>query len=177
MSRGTRIAFFSMVAVVLLTASICAVASVQWIDRVFAGALINERMVIGNIGRYTWTGIGAGLKYPDKVLAVNGRPITSMEELYAVILPEPPGHPMTYLLERDGQRFQAMVATMRFTWLDLALTFGLMALAGLIYLSIGAVVFLLKPATRASWAFLLVSFFVGVYGISAFDLLATHMGF
>jgi len=83
MSRGTRIAFFSMLAVVLLTALICAVASVQWIDRVFPGALINERMVIGNVGRYTWTGIGAGLKYPDKVLEVDGRPVGSMAELAA----------------------------------------------------------------------------------------------
>lgn len=177
MSRGTRIAFFSMLSVALLTGAICAVASIQWVDRPFAGALINERMVVGNIGRYSWTGIEAGLKYPDKVIAVNGHPVRSMKELDTFIHPALPGHPMTYLIERDGQRFPMMAATMRFTWLDLLLTFGLMALAGLIYVSIGVVVFLLKPATRASWAFLLVSFFLGIYGISAFDLLATHMGF
>jgi class 3 adenylate cyclase len=177
MSRGTRVMFFSMLAIALLTALICAVASIQWVDRLFAGALINERMVIGNIGRYTWTGIGAGLKYPDKVVAVNGEPVSSIRELDAFVGKALPGQPLSYLIERDGRRFQMMMATMRFTWLDLALTFGLMALAGIIYLSIGVVVFLLKPATRASWAFMLVSFFVGIYGISAFDLLATHLGF
>ena len=166
-----------MLAVVLLTALICAVASVQWIDRVFPGALINERMVIGNVGRYTWTGIGAGLKYPDKVLEVDGRPVGSMAELDEIVLRAQPGRAMRYVLERDGQQFEATVATMRFTWLDLAATFGLMTVAGVTYMSIGAVVFLLKPATRASWAFLLLSFCVGVYGISAFDLLATHLGF
>jgi class 3 adenylate cyclase len=177
MSRGTRIAFFSMLLVALLTGAICAVASSKWVDRPFAGALINERMAVGNIGRYSWTGIEAGLKYPDKVVAVNGHPVRSMKELDSFIRPALLGLPMTYLIERDGRQFQMMVATMRFTWMDLLLTFGLMFLAGLIYLSIGVIVFLLKPATRASWAFLLVSFFLGIYGISAFDLLATHMGF
>ena len=54
-----------------------AIAS-RWIDRPFAGFLMNERMVPGNVGRYEWTGTQAGLRYPDKILAVNGRPVASI---------------------------------------------------------------------------------------------------
>ena len=177
MSPATRLAFFAILLAVVIIGAICAVASVAWIDRPFAGVLINERMAVGNLGRYNWTGIEAGLKYPDKILKVNDRPVASMKELDEVIRHTRVGDPLTYVVDRDGHLFQITVATMRFTLADLLLTLGFTFLAGLIYLSIGAVVFLLKPATRASWAFLLVSFFLSIYTITAFDLLATHLGF
>jgi class 3 adenylate cyclase len=52
-----------------------------------------------------------------------------------------------------------------------------MLIAGLMYLSMGTVVFILKPAARASWAFLLVAFSLSIYTVTAFDVVATLLGF
>src|SRR5213596_928250 len=177
MSRPARVMFVSILVAGALISLVCIFASGTWIDRPFAGVTINERMAVANIGRLNWTGLDRGFKYPDKIVAVDGRPVHSMKELNDIILGSPVGEAHTYLVERGDRRFQLTIPTMRFTWIDLILTFGLMLVAGLMYLSMGTVVFLLKPSARASWAFLLVAFSLSVYSITAFDVVTTLLGF
>src|SRR5207249_11072454 len=64
-----------------------------------------------------------------------------------------------------------------FTWIDLLLTFGVTFIPGVIFCGLGVSVFLLKPNTSVSWAFLLTCVCLGVYGIIAFDVQSTHWGF
>ena len=177
MSRPARVMFVSILVAGALISLVCIFASGTWIDRPFAGVTINERMAVANIGRLNWTGLDRGFKYPDKIVAVDGRPVHSMKELNDIILGSPVGEAHTYLVERGDRRFQLTIPTMRFTWIDLILTFGLMLVAGLMYLSMGTVVFLLKPSARPSWAFLLVAFSLSVYSITAFDVVTTLLGF
>src|SRR5213083_2293914 len=177
MSRPARVMFVSILVAGALISLVCIFASGTWIDRPFAGVTINERMAVANIGRLNWTGLDRGFKYPDKIVAVDGRPVHSMKELNDIILGSPVGEAHTYLVERGDRRFQLTIPTMRFTWIDLILTFGLMLVAGLMCLSMGTVVFLLKPSARASWAFLLVAFSLSVYSITAFDVVTTLLGF
>jgi class 3 adenylate cyclase len=177
MSRPTRATFVSILVASALISLICVFASGTWIGRPFAGVTINERLVVANIGRLSWTGLEGGFKYPDKIIAVDDRPVHSMKELNEIILRGPIGEAHTYLVERGDSRFRLTIPTMRFTWVDLFLTFGLMLIAGLMYLSMGIAVFLLKPAARASWAFLFVAFSLSVYSITAFDVVTTLLGF
>src|SRR5213596_532259 len=177
MSRPARVMFVSILVAGALISLVCIFASGTWIDRPFAGVTINERMAVANIGRLNWTGLVRGFKYPDKIVAVDGRPVHSMKELNDIILGSPVGEAHTYLVERGDRRFQLTIPTMRFTWIDLILTFGLMLVAGLMYLSMGTVVFLLKPSARPSWAFLLVAFSLSVYSITAYYVVTTLLGF
>src|SRR2546426_557098 len=177
MTERARVMFVSILVAGALISLVCIFASLSWVDRPFAGVTINERMVVANIGRLNWTGLDRGFKYPDKIVAVDGRPVHSMKELNDIILGSPVGEAHTYLVERGDRRFQLTIPTMRFTWIDLILTFGLMLVAGLMYLSMGTVVFLLKPSARSSWAFLLVAFSLSVYSITAFDVVTTLLGF
>ena len=170
-----------ILAVVLTVVVVLSVIAVEkattWVDHPFAGFLVNERLVLGNIGQYHWTGTWAGLKWPDKVVAADGRPITSMRDLQALARGVPVGTPIVYTIERDHEVRNVTVPTMLFGWGDLVMTFGVTFVAGLIYLLIGVAVFLLKPDTKVSWAFLAACVFLSLFAITSFDIQSTHAGF
>jgi serine phosphatase RsbU (regulator of sigma subunit) len=173
----SRSIFGMLILIVLLICTICGGLAVRWIDKPFAGFLVSPRMVLGNMGSYHWTGTQAGLKFPDKVLTANGQPIASISDLERVISPLPVGTPITYTVERGGQIIEVVIPTMRFTQVDLATTFGIPFVSGIFYFLIGVIVFLLKPDTHVTWAFLLSCFFLSLYTIIAFDIQSTHWGF
>src|SRR5262249_36379054 len=72
---------------------------------------------------------------------------------------------------------EVIVPTMRFTWNDLAMTFGVTFVAGLIYVLIGFIVFLLKPDMKVSWAFFIACVSLSLFAITSFDIQSTHAGF
>jgi len=174
---ASRIVFFALVLTFAVVSATCLLIASRWIDRPFAGFLMNERMVPGNVGRYNWTGTQAGLRYPDKILTANGRPVSSMEDLNAIIRETEPGDPVKYEIERAGRVIEVAVPTMRFTWADLVMTFGITFLSGLLFLCLGVVVFLLKPDAPVSWVFLVMAACLGLYSVTAFDIQSTHAGF
>lgn len=162
---------------VILISAIAAVKALTWVDQPFAGFLVNERLVLGNIGQYHWTGSEAGLGWPDKVVGADGQPIASMRDLQATAQRVPVGTPIVYTIERDGERRDVTVPTMRFGWDDLVMTFGVTFLSGLIYVLIGLVVFVLKPDTKVSWAFFGACVSLSLFAITSFDIQSTHAGF
>jgi class 3 adenylate cyclase len=173
-SRGV---FLGLILVVVLISGITVVNALRWVGKPFPGFLVNQRMVLGNIGRYDWTGTRAGLKWPDRIVRADGRPIASMRDLDAIVVAKSVGETVTYEIERDGRIIELRLGTMRFTWLDLFMTFGITFLSGWIYLSIGAAVFVLKPDTEVSWVFFLACLFLSLFTITSFDVQSTHWGF
>lgn len=155
--------FIGLVLVALIINILCITNNIKWIDRPFAGFMINQRIIFTNVGQSQWTGIRAGLRYPDKILKANDKPISSLKDLQDIINKSGVGEQIRYSLDRAGQVIEVTIPTMRFTWLDFILTFGIPFLSGFIYIVIGVVVFILKPDTEVSWAHLLLCLFLGVY--------------
>jgi hypothetical protein len=172
-----RIALAGMVLLLLVVTIICVVNALKWVNKPFPGFLLNERMAIAPIGQYNWTGVQAGLKYPDKILTADGRAVSSTGELEEVIIQKPVGTPISYTVERGGQIVEVRVSSMRFTWVDLLMTFGSTFIAGIIYMLIGLVVFSMKPDTKVSWTFLTACLFLSLWVITIFDMQSTHYGF
>src|SRR5881296_960030 len=172
-----RVVFMALILMAVSVSMICPVLAVQWANKPFAGFLVNERMVPGNVGQYHWTGTEAGLNYQDKILKANDQPLSSRNDLDKVVRSVTVGTPIRYLVDRGGAVRDLTIPTMLFTWADLLVIFGVTFFSGLAFLLIGAIVFLVKPDTKASWAFLLACFFLGVYTITVFDVQSTHRGF
>jgi sigma-B regulation protein RsbU (phosphoserine phosphatase) len=172
-----RIALAGMVLLLLVVTIICVVNALKWVNKPFPGFLLNERMAIAPIGQYNWTGVQAGLKYPDKILTADGRAVSSTGELEEVIIQKPVGTPVSYTVERGGQIVEVRVSSMRFTWVDLLMTFGSTFIAGITYMLIGLVVFSMKPDTKVSWTFLTACLFLSLWVITIFDMQSTHYGF
>ena len=108
-------------------------------------------------------GAAAGLRSGDKILAVNGRPYSTFDELFfGNIRRDEPGSVNTYTVLREGQTVEIQVPTGR---VGLAAVFwrsGPLFAVGLIYVLIGALVFLMKPRAAESWLFLRMTCFFGI---------------
>jgi class 3 adenylate cyclase len=174
---ATRVLFIAVVTGILLVTPIVLYDALPWVNRPFAGFLLNPRLVVGTAGQYHWTGQASGIRNPDRVVAVAGKEVTSSTDVYAAVRSYPPGTPITYGIARGGRVEHVTVESMRFSWADLAMTFGITFGAGLVYLSIAAIVFLLKPDAEASVAFLVGCAMLSLYTIVSFDVFATHRGF
>jgi class 3 adenylate cyclase len=170
----SRISFLALVLLFLALTVISYVNATSWIGKPFAGFLINQRLVVVDFGRDEWTGLREGMRYPDKILKADGRPIVSDHDLYDMVRGRGIGERVTYLVEAQGKLREVTVSTMRFTGTDVLMTFGLDLLAGTMYMALGLVVFFLKPDTRVSWAFFMLSLALALYFLTGFDVSSTH---
>ncbi len=173
----SRTIFFVIILFALVVGAVCIRNALQWIDKPFPGFLLNQRMVVGYIGQYYWTGTQAGLKYPDKILKANNIAISSTDDIDKIIINKNIGDPVTYSVERGGKIIEVTIPTMRFTITDLLMTFGIIFFLGILYVLIGAIVFVLKPDTTVSWVFLTGCFLQGISSFVSFDMETTHFGF
>ncbi len=169
--------FCGIILVALLVGAISIWNAVTWMTEPFPGFLLNQRMVVGYIGQYNWTGTQAGLRNPDKIIKANDRTVSSAKELQEVIRRAGVGHPVTYMVDRGGEVISKTVSVMLFTGVDLLMTFGILFFLGSCYLIIGITVFVLKPDTKVSWVFFLACLLLAVSNFASFDIESTHFGF
>ena len=135
MSVATTLSRFSTRDVSALAAALLAVLLAFWIliaslarvvvhvDEPFPGVLANHRLVVTNTGQYDWTGSTAGLKYPDKILAVDGTPVDSLEALYSTLEGWDAGVEFYYSIKRGNETLEVEVPSMEFSWADFLLKF------------------------------------------------------
>jgi class 3 adenylate cyclase len=141
--------------------------SVKNVGRPFPGFRLNQRMVVANVGQYSWTGVRAGLNYPDMIVRADGREVSSLEELHGIVSGKSAGTPVTYAVEKEGEVVKLVIPTMVYSWKDFFLTQGIFILAGIAYFFLGLVVYILKSGTNVSWAFLFTCFFLSIFNITA----------
>jgi class 3 adenylate cyclase len=152
----------------------CTITAILWVNKPFPGFLFNARQVVADFGLYHWSGVQAGLRYPDKLISANNRPIVTDADLEDLIQSVPVGTEITYEFDRHGERIRVTLPTMRLTAWDLAMTFGIELVTALLFFSLGTAVFLMKPDTELSWAFFLACSWLGVYVVFGFDVVAVH---
>ncbi len=172
--RASRISFSAVVLLVLTIGTVCMIDAVRLVGRVFPGFFVNERLVAANFGRPDWTGPQGGIKFPDKLRQANERDLHVARDLESVVSSIPIGESIHYVLERDGNQVETAIPTMPFSWTDLVLTFGPTLSAGMLYLFIAAVVYVLKPDTPVTWALVLSCLLMGTYQMLSFDVASTH---
>ena len=172
--RASRVAFASIMLGGLVIGLFCLMDAVGFSGKPFPGFLMNERLNPSNLGRPGWTGPREDLRYPDKILTANDRSLSSPADLEALLKQTPLGESITYKFERDGVVRTARVPTMLFTWTDLALTFGPPFAAGVLYLVIALVVYVLKPDTQVTWALVFSCVLIGMFHLLVFELSSTY---
>ncbi len=136
------------------------------VDEPFPGILANHRLVVTNTGQYDWTGSTAGLRYPDKILAVDDARVDSLDALYSTLQGWEPGVDFYYTIKRGDETLEVEVPSMKFSWANFLLTHGLAFLVGFAYLVTGLIVFVLKFNRPVSWAFFSACFFLSIYYFS-----------
>jgi serine phosphatase RsbU (regulator of sigma subunit) len=108
-------------------------------------------------------GQAAGLRPGDRIVAVNGRAYDSFDELFfGNIRREEPGSLNTYTVIREGTQLEIPVATGRVGLSAVVTRSGPLFLVGILYILIGALVFLMKPKAEESWVFFCMTCFLGI---------------
>lgn len=100
------------------------------------------------------SGEASGLAPGDRIVAINGRPYSTFDELFfGSLRNEEPGSSNRYSVQRDGRTLEISVPTGRVGAGAVLARSGPLFLVGTIYILIGALVFLMKPKAHESWLF------------------------
>ena len=175
-TKISRLLFATVILSGLVTSGISFINAYTWLDRPFTGFMLNARMIVQDTGLPYWTGVQARLNYPDRVLSANGIKLASRKDLDKVVKASRLGDPMVYEFERDGKISTIAIRTMTFSRFDFTLIYLIPFVSGLIYLLLGFVVFIMKPDTKVSWAFLSVCLFLSLHITTSFGVVSGQVG-
>ena len=152
--------------------------STRWIGRTFPGFLVMANGVIPSIALPDWSVTSAGILFQQQVVAVDGTPVTSPAEVYALAAAAPPGTLHRYTVRtRNGVTSTVGVRARVFALYDYAMLFGAYLSTGLAFLLTGLIVVWLKPGAPASGALLVQCLTTGVFVVTAADLYGPHWFF
>src|SRR5262249_32169560 len=148
---------FCLLAVALPIACLATWKTLDWIRPAglpFPGVFVMENGIVPTVGLYHWTGMTHGMPFAARVIAVDGHPVHSSTEGYALAAAVPVGSTVEYTIDHDGSLETRRVPTMLFRPTDYFWTLGLFVIDGFMGLAAAFVVSLLKPRSPAARGFL-----------------------
>jgi len=174
-SRITSLLFYVLVGIMVAISATSFVAALSWLNKPFAGFLLYEEAFVGSFKSSEWAGIKAGLKFLDRIAAVDGKPVLEGQDVVDTVRQKAPGTPVRYIVKsKEGTR-EVTVPVEIFTVKDFLLVFFVVFLGGSIIYAFGITVYLLKPNMRVSWVFLLESLWLGTYMVSGFEIQSSYI--
>lgn len=152
--------------------------SLRWIGATFPGFFVMANGVIPSIALPEWAIGDTGRLFQHQVLAVDGAPVESAEEVYRLATARPPGSAIVYRLRsQDGAVASVTVRSRTFSRSDFVLLFGAYLVNGIAFLAIGLLVSALKPGEAASRALLVATATTSLFVVTAADLYGPHWFF
>ena len=158
----STIAFVSVLALAIAIAGLYLYNIIKWGDYPDFGFGFRTATGIEVVGVVTEHGRKAGLKLGDRIIKVNDKVFTDIQNFRAA-MQRKLGEKNTYLIEREGKRFEVTITNVSLGLKRAFSKSGLPYLIGLCYALIGTLVFLMKPHRRASWIFFLFAATVGLF--------------
>lgn len=159
---------FLMVAVTL-------VASFQWINRPFPGFFLYGNLAIGPDFLPEWSGNREAVRFLDRLIAVQGEKIAHPRDLYRVVQGSPLGSNFRYTFERGGKQFEVVISSMRFSFHDWLLSFGIYLIAGVGFLAIGFTPFYFRSTSPAATPLFFMVSAIFLWFTSTFDFMTTQL--
>jgi hypothetical protein len=162
-----------LVCATLLVALTCGAATfgaADWIGKPFPGFLVLDNRVVASAGLARWPAIEGAEIYQQQIVAVNGTPLPSADDLWRQVRDLPVGSELLYRFEGDGKSFERTIATRHFDTTDFGLLFGAYLLNGLVMGAAALGIRFLRgrhPLAGATVPLLLIS---SLWGLSAMDL-------
>ncbi len=151
------------------------VAALSWLNKPFPGFLVYPWPYVGSYSLKEWPGRQAGIKFMDRIVAVDGQPVFGGKDVFQIIRQKQPGTPVRYLVESKGKTHEITVPVALFSVKDLLLTFGTIFPCGLVLCILSFIVILLKPNIASSWIFAGMGLSLGGYLITGLDSMSSHL--
>ncbi|MGE5224028.1 MAG: hypothetical protein ACM3PY_16430 [Omnitrophica WOR_2 bacterium] len=167
-----------ILAVAVLVFLVAPFRAISWARLPFPGFVVEQTLVVTNIGGNRWSGRAAGLEYPEKVIAIEQQPVSTPADYLAAISTKAVGMRVTVeTIQPDGtQRSHPDILLTSFPLADLIMLFWLPYGIGLVYLALGLWIYSLRKNTPAGRAFTDFCACVAIVTALTFDLSTTHLG-
>jgi serine phosphatase RsbU (regulator of sigma subunit) len=157
----SQLSFYSILASVVLISVLFLVNLLMWRNAPNFGFGFRNATGIKVVGVVRSHGEMAGLRVGDRILAVNGKAYDTYTE-FNTAKNWKLGDINTYLIEREGGKLEIAVENVPLGLKKSLTESGMPFLMGMCYAFIGALVFMMKPHRRASWAFFLFTVTLGL---------------
>jgi len=151
------------------------ILSFQWINRPFPGFFLYGNLAVGPDFLPHWSGSREGLRFLDRIVAVEGEALIHPRALYDLVRRAPPATPFHYRIERAGKQFEIEIPSMQLSFHDWLLTFGIYLLAGIGFLAIGCTPFYFRSASPAATPLFFMVSAIFLWFTSTFDFMATQL--
>ncbi len=158
-------------------AAITTTASLRWVGEPFPGFFLLRNRVVASVSLPGWPVAGHPALLQTEIVAIDGVPVASSDDVAARVRTAPAGTVFTYTFDRDGVRIQRAIASQPFTVGDWALIFGVYLLNGLIFGATGIAVWMLRPQRATSWALLGLGLSIASFTLTGMDLYGPHRFF
>jgi len=164
---ATALAAAAVFAVIL----VCAVNSWRWVGSATPGFFLWENRFVPAIADTDWTGYAARIPFPARVVAVDGRPVHTADDVYAAATAAPIGTSIEYtFMLLDGATRRVAVPTMQLTLVEYGWTLGTYIVIGMLLTILGFTVYALRPDAAAARALLAAGVVWGLYFATAADI-------
>jgi phosphoserine phosphatase RsbU/P len=162
-NKRLSLALFSLVLLFVSTISVIYLSNIySWKDYPDFGFVFRVGSGIGTVGMANEHGQEAGLHPGDRIISVNGKSVSTLAEFRGA-MNRKLGESNTYLLERGGEQISVSVHNEPIGFSTAFSRSGFLWLLGVVYIGIGAIVFLMKRHDRTSWIFYLFTVTLGLY--------------
>ena len=167
--------FYGIAALMIVIGIICFAKALYWVNKPFPGFLLYKEAFVGSFKSRDWPGTRAGLKFVERITAVDGQPVIEGRDVLDAVKDKAPGTAVKYLVQSKDQTREVAVPVDVFTVKDFLMVFFIVFLGGSIIYAFGITVYLLKPNMRVSWIFLLSSLWLGTYMVSGFEIQSSYI--
>lgn len=171
--RAVPLATVGFLAVLVVSGTL--VSSFQWIGRPFPGFFLYGNLTVGPDFLPQWSGKKGGLKFLDQVVAVEGQRVTHPKDVYGLVGRYPPGSQFQYTVEKEGKPFQVIIPSMKFSFHDWLLSFGVYLLTGLGFLAIGFTPFYLRSTSPSAVPLFFMVSAIFLWFTTTFDFMTTQV--
>ena len=166
--------FYALTASMAIMTIFSFVSALSWLNKPFAGFLIQKHPYVGSMSNREWTGAKAGLKLLDRIVEVGRKPVWEGQDVVSSVKGQKPGTPVRYLVEAKGKVRGVTVSVDTFDMKDFLVVFFIPFLGGVAIYLLGFVVYVLKPRVTVSWVFLILCFCLGTYMVTGFEIQSTY---
>ncbi len=169
-----RLSVIVVVAIALLVIGGNIISSSHWINKPFPGFFLYSNLVLSPDFLPAWSGRQTGLRFMDRVVAMDGKKVTRPSQIYELVQGHSPGKPFRYSVQRGGKNFTLAIPSMKFSFQDWLLTYGIYLLIGLSFLAIGFTPFYLRTPSASAAPLLFMVGSVFLWFGSTFDFMTSQ---
>jgi phosphoserine phosphatase RsbU/P len=170
----SSVILYALITITTVITIFCFVKALSWINKPFPGFMIYHPPYVGSYSSRDWPGKQAGLTYLDRILSIDVQAVKTGRDVLDAIEKTDPGTLVHYRVQSAGETREVSVPVAIFTLADFFTVFSVNFFVGLAICILGFIVYVLKPNTSTSWVFLILSFTIGNYGITGFEIHSSY---